>query len=133
MTDIGVGDWVECVEVEVENTSGGEAAFRLGGIYQVDAVGVYEGIPWLTCAGMPTPIETGYDADGWKASAFRPIYRPKHNWADKFAHVRFDGTLVNEGGSVPVANVVPSYTGYDGQFTLSEYELAKFRLNFPGF
>jgi len=133
MTDIGVGDWVECVDC-VE----GDHGFKIGGIYCVseierdnecDVCGICAG---LKLAGMKTARDVGHDFDYWSACAFRPIYHPKHNWADKFAHVRFDGSLVDEG--VTMTPNVARYSGFTiSQPFLSEYELARFRLNFPGF
>lgn len=75
MGDIGVGDWVELIEID---TSKGPShgVWNVGSIYQVESCGEYNGVGWITCVRMP---KSSHPTGGWLMSSFRPIYRPKEN------------------------------------------------------
>jgi hypothetical protein len=74
---IGPGDWVECVSNR--GVYGAVTQLRVGAVYRVVAVGVtppedeFPNVPWVRLESAP--LRPG--KIGFRASLFRPIYRPK--------------------------------------------------------
>lgn len=68
MSAIGPGDHVECVLI-----SGDGGGFRLGSVYIVEEVGLWNGEPFINCVGMRRPRGL---CPGWATRAFRPVHRP---------------------------------------------------------
>lgn len=105
MSDIGPGDWVECVDVtprrtpEHPATLAALAELRLGGLYQVRRV---HSLGTLFLHGVLSGAERYGVADpkGFYADRFRPIYRPRDVPGAPIAHtepvqaVDFDPTLI---------------------------------------
>lgn len=81
---IGPGDWVECITVDANapvHPSGN--GYSVGELCIVSDVGLFpSGRPWLNCQGKITPADCGLKALGWRASAFRPIYRPNREFIE---------------------------------------------------
>lgn len=77
MTDIGVGDWVECVRSHSHDLSPSCSVVALQ-VYQVSWVG--EGI-WMGQFDFGIQLkEDRLPAEcAWRMSDFRPIYRPKRD------------------------------------------------------
>lgn len=80
--DIGVGDWVECVETDPCPTYGHLTV--VGGIYCVEEVDPTDGTPWA-CDLHGECLAGGLRFVGHSVkpnyffceASFRPIYRPK--------------------------------------------------------
>lgn len=76
MSDIGKGDWVECIHGNpVDKPSPGQKLLSIGAIYQVEEVGHYA--PLSADYVVIVGFYSDHPTRGWLASAFRPIYRPK--------------------------------------------------------
>lgn len=71
MSDIGVGDWVECVAAISKRPH----ALTIGRLYQVTRV--YPG-PFSRCEfGVEVSGASSVSESGFSCNNFRPIYRPK--------------------------------------------------------
>lgn len=77
MTDIGVGDFVECIEVRSKTGEELYAGYVLGEIYIVSEVGLWNNHPWLNCEGCLTATACGKPYPGWTIRAFCKLYSPK--------------------------------------------------------
>lgn len=90
MSDIGPGDWVECVggngSPHAWEVAKGQKPDR-GRIYQVDRVGravdrLGQTKPTITLVSPKAWSERGREI-GWRVEYFRPIYRPKQSIIEK--------------------------------------------------
>lgn len=81
MSDIGPGDWVECIRSADVLTPGGlRGAVTAGAVYRVERIFRVEGRCGV-CRDHPGTVlvlgQTAESGAGWCPCSFRPLYRPK--------------------------------------------------------
>jgi hypothetical protein len=83
MSDLGPGDWVECVDNGPRPTGLPAPELTVGSLYQVESLAELDIGIAVYLVGRPNPRDGAFHAgrqiSGYALARFRPIYRPKQS------------------------------------------------------